>query len=116
MDREDSDMREDMTVEVEVIEREPDGVVLARHWTGDGATRHQRAGREWEELTKSACSEVQPMFVSQDSNYCSPWCSVRIDVPRGGELCFLFVFKTLMRNLNNVNLHNSRSQNSPNAS
>jgi hypothetical protein len=41
---------------------------------------------------------------------------VRIDGPREGELSFLFYFKTLMRNLNKVNLHNSRSPNSPNAS
>jgi hypothetical protein len=41
---------------------------------------------------------------------------VRIDDPRGGELGFLFVFKTLMRNLNKVNLHNSRSPNSSNTS
>jgi hypothetical protein len=31
MYREDSGMGEDMTVEVEVVEREHDGVVLARH-------------------------------------------------------------------------------------
>jgi hypothetical protein len=31
MDKEDSDMREDMTVEVEVIEREHEGVVLVSH-------------------------------------------------------------------------------------
>jgi hypothetical protein len=41
MDREDSDMREDMMVEVEVVKREHEGVVLAMHWTGDGAKRHQ---------------------------------------------------------------------------
>jgi hypothetical protein len=41
---------------------------------------------------------------------------VRIDDPRGGELGFLFIFKTLMQNLNKVNLHNSRSPNSSNAS
>jgi hypothetical protein len=35
---------------------------------------------------------------------------------RGRELGFLFVFKTLMRNLNKFNLHNSRSPNSPNTS
>jgi hypothetical protein len=42
--------------------------------------------------------------------------TVRIDGPRGGELGFPFVNKTLMRNLNRVNLHNSRSPNSPSAS
>jgi hypothetical protein len=36
MDREDIDMVEDMTVEVEVVEREQEGVVLARHWIGNG--------------------------------------------------------------------------------
>jgi hypothetical protein len=41
MDREDSDMREDMTVEVEVVKREHESVVLAMHWTGDGAKRHR---------------------------------------------------------------------------
>jgi hypothetical protein len=41
---------------------------------------------------------------------------VRIDGPRRGELGFLFIFKTLMRNLNKFNLHNSRSPNSPNTS
>jgi hypothetical protein len=43
MDREDSSMGEDMTVEVEVVERESEGVVSTRHWTGDEATRHRRA-------------------------------------------------------------------------
>jgi hypothetical protein len=33
MDREDSGMGEDMTVEVEVVGRELEGVVLVRHWT-----------------------------------------------------------------------------------
>jgi hypothetical protein len=41
MDREDSGMREDMTVEVEVVEREHEGVVLMRHWIGDGAEMHR---------------------------------------------------------------------------
>jgi hypothetical protein len=31
MDREDSDMRENITVEVEVVGREPDDVMLTRH-------------------------------------------------------------------------------------
>jgi hypothetical protein len=35
IDREDIDM-----VEVDVVEREHEGVVLARHWIGDGAERH----------------------------------------------------------------------------
>jgi hypothetical protein len=33
--------RKDMTVEVEVVEREPEGVVLVRHWTGGGVARHR---------------------------------------------------------------------------
>jgi hypothetical protein len=40
MDREDSGMREDMTVDVKVVERGPDDVMLVRHWTADGAARH----------------------------------------------------------------------------
>jgi predicted glycosyltransferase involved in capsule biosynthesis len=40
---EDIDMIEDMTteVEVEVVEREHEGVTLARHWIGDRAERHR---------------------------------------------------------------------------
>jgi hypothetical protein len=34
----------------------------------------------------------------------------------GGELDFLFIFKTLMRNLNKVNLHNFKNTNSSNTS
>jgi hypothetical protein len=45
-----------------------------------------------------------------------PCCGVRIDGPKGDELCFLFVFKILMWNLNKFNLHNSRSPNSSNTS
>jgi hypothetical protein len=41
MDREDSDVGKDMTDEVEMVEREHEGVVLMRHWTGDGAERHR---------------------------------------------------------------------------
>jgi hypothetical protein len=46
MDRVDSDIGENMTVEVEVVEREHEGMVLVRHWTGDRAERHQRARQE----------------------------------------------------------------------
>jgi hypothetical protein len=38
MDREDSGMGKDVTVEVEVVEREPKGMVLARQWTGEAST------------------------------------------------------------------------------
>jgi hypothetical protein len=63
IDRENSDM-----VEVEVVEREHEGVMLMRHWIDDGAERHQRARREWEELAKLGCSEGHTTFVSWDSN------------------------------------------------
>jgi hypothetical protein len=69
----DSGMGEDMTVELKVVKREPEGMVLARHWTGNGAARHRQTRREWEELAKSGCSKDQPMFASQDSNCYSPW-------------------------------------------
>jgi hypothetical protein len=35
MDTVDTDMRENRAVELEVVEREPEGVVLVRHWTGE---------------------------------------------------------------------------------
>jgi hypothetical protein len=72
MDREDSDMEENMIVEVEAVEREHEGVVSARHWTGDGAERHRRGRREWEELTKLGCLKGHTTFISRDSN-CSTW-------------------------------------------
>jgi hypothetical protein len=34
-------MVEDITAEVEVIEREHEVVVLMSHWIGDGAERHR---------------------------------------------------------------------------
>jgi hypothetical protein len=42
----DTGIGEGRAVELELIEREPKGVVLVRHWTGDGATRHRRTHRE----------------------------------------------------------------------
>jgi hypothetical protein len=60
----DTAMREDRAVELEVVEREAEGVVLVRHWTGDGATRHRRTRQEWEELAKLGCSKDQPMFIT----------------------------------------------------
>jgi hypothetical protein len=69
MDREDSDIGEDMMVEVGVVEREHEGVVLVRHWNDDGAERHQRGRWEWEELTKSGCSKGHITFTNYDSNY-----------------------------------------------
>jgi hypothetical protein len=72
LDREDCAIREDKTVEVEVVEREHEGVVLVRHWTRDGAEMHQRAHREWEELVTLGCLEGHTTFACQDSN-CSTW-------------------------------------------
>jgi hypothetical protein len=40
--------------ELEVVEREPNDVVLARHWTGDEAVR------EWEELVKPGIQKINP--------------------------------------------------------
>jgi hypothetical protein len=40
MDTVDIGMGEDRAVELEVVERETECVMLARHWTGDGAARH----------------------------------------------------------------------------
>jgi hypothetical protein len=80
INREDIDMVEDMTVEVEVIEREHEGVVLMRHWISNGAERHQRARRKWEELAKSGCSEDHTMFVSPDFN-----CSILRRVEKSEE-------------------------------
>jgi hypothetical protein len=48
----DTDIGEDRVVELELVEREPKGVVLTSHWIGDGATRHRRTHREWKELKK----------------------------------------------------------------
>jgi hypothetical protein len=68
MDTVDTGMGEEREVELEVVEREPEGVVLVRHWTGDGAARHRRTRREWEELVKPGCSKDQPTFATQDSS------------------------------------------------
>jgi hypothetical protein len=68
MDTVDIGMGEEREVELEVVEREPEGVVLVRHWTGDGAARHRRTRREWEELVKPGCSKDQPTFATQDSS------------------------------------------------
>jgi hypothetical protein len=47
----------DRAAELEVVKREPEGVVLVRHWIGDGAARHHRTRQEWEELAKLGCSK-----------------------------------------------------------
>jgi hypothetical protein len=68
MDTVDTGTRENRAVELEVVEREPEGVVLVRHWTGDGAARYHRTRRKWKELVKPGCSKDQPTFITQDSN------------------------------------------------
>jgi hypothetical protein len=37
----DAGMGEDRAAELKVVEKEPKGVVLARHWISDGAARHR---------------------------------------------------------------------------
>jgi hypothetical protein len=46
MDTVDIGTGEDRAIELEVVEREPEGVVLVRHWTSDGAVRHRQTRRE----------------------------------------------------------------------
>jgi hypothetical protein len=46
MDTVDTDMGEDRAVEMELVKREPEGVVLVRHWSSDGTVRHRRTHRE----------------------------------------------------------------------
>jgi hypothetical protein len=74
MDTVDTGMGEDSATELDVVEREPEGAMLARYWIGDGAVKHRRTRREWEELVKPGCSKDQPTFATQDSNYSSPRC------------------------------------------
>jgi hypothetical protein len=72
MDTVDTGRGRDRAAQLKVVEREPEGVVLARHWTGNGAVSHRQTHREWEELVKLGCSKDQPSFVTQDSSYSSP--------------------------------------------
>jgi hypothetical protein len=46
MDTVNTGMMEDRAAELEVVERDPEGVVLVRHWTGDGAARHRQTRRD----------------------------------------------------------------------
>jgi hypothetical protein len=46
MDTVDTDMGEDITTEMELVERESEGVVLVRHWSSDGTVRHRRTHQE----------------------------------------------------------------------
>jgi hypothetical protein len=68
----DTGMGEYRVAELEVVKRELEGMVLAGHWTGDGAGRYRRTRQEWKELAKSGCSKDQPTFVTQVSNCTSP--------------------------------------------
>jgi hypothetical protein len=72
MDTVDTGMGEDRAAVLEVVEREPKGVVLVRHWTGDGAAMHHRTRQEWEELAKLGCSKDQHTFATQNFSYSSP--------------------------------------------
>jgi hypothetical protein len=56
----DTSMWEDKAVGLKVIEREPEDVVLVRHWTDDGAVRHHRTRWEWEELAKLGVQNINP--------------------------------------------------------
>jgi hypothetical protein len=69
MNMEDIDMVKDMMMNVEVVEREYEGMVLASHWICDGAERHRWTHRKWKEFTKSECSEGHITFASPNSNY-----------------------------------------------
>jgi hypothetical protein len=71
MDTLDTGIGEDRVAELEVVEREPDDVVLVRHWTDGGEARHRRTRWEWEELAKLGCSKDQLTFSTQDSSYSS---------------------------------------------
>jgi hypothetical protein len=68
----DTVMGEDREAELEVVEREPEDVVLTRRWTSDGSAMHHRTLWEWEELVKLRCSKDQPTFATQDSSCSSP--------------------------------------------
>jgi hypothetical protein len=72
MDTVDTGMRENRATELEVVEREPEGTVLVRQWISDGAARHRRTHREWEELAKPGCLKDQPTFTTQDFNCSLP--------------------------------------------
>jgi hypothetical protein len=68
MDTVDTGMGEDRAAELEVVEREPEGAVLVMHWIGDGAVRHRRTRREWEDLAKPGCSKDKSTFITQNFN------------------------------------------------
>jgi hypothetical protein len=44
MDTVDTGMGEDRAIELEVVEREPEGVVLVRHWTGEASVNSSGVG------------------------------------------------------------------------
>jgi hypothetical protein len=66
----DTDMG-DRAVELDAVEREPEGVALMRHWIGDGAVRHHRNHRERKKLVKPGCSKDQLTFATHAFSYSS---------------------------------------------
>jgi hypothetical protein len=72
IDTVDTGIWEDRAAELKVVEREPEGAVLTRHWIGDGVARHRRTHWKWEKLAKSGCLKDHPTFATQDFNYNSP--------------------------------------------
>jgi hypothetical protein len=68
MDMVDTGIGEDRVAELEVVEREPDGVVLVRHWTSDGAVNSSGVGGACE----TGCSKDQPTFATQNFSCSSP--------------------------------------------
>jgi hypothetical protein len=56
----DTDMGGDRAAELEVVEREPEGTVLMRHWIGDGAARHHRTHRSGRNLRNRGVQKINP--------------------------------------------------------
>jgi hypothetical protein len=59
-------------VEVKVVEREHEGVVLARHWISDGVAMRRRAHQEQEEVAKLGCLRGHTTFACRDYS-CLIW-------------------------------------------
>jgi hypothetical protein len=60
MDMVDTGMGEDRVAELEVVETKPEGVVLARHWTGEASANLSGVGGVYE----TGCSKDQPTFTT----------------------------------------------------
>jgi hypothetical protein len=56
----DTGMGGDRAAELEVVEREPEGTVLMRHWIGDGAARHRRTHRSGRNLRNRGVQKINP--------------------------------------------------------